>query len=166
MAERRQAARRTPIEVGLEDGRVFVAKPLPWMMANDLGNAVLQEQAAGANESVRLYVEDNIPQLAVQLQLKIKDWQPILDIAYPENTHEEWSKPQAPDRDECAVLVIAALEVNNLEHLVPLVDPNFPPPTTLGGESTSESGMMPETDGLKMTSTPDYSELASVEVKP
>jgi len=165
MAERRQAARREPIEVELQDGRVFTAKPLPWMDANDLGNMILQEQAASVNNAVRLYVEDNVPQLEVSLQLKVTDWQPVLDKCYPENTHLEWSTPAAPSRDECAALVIASLEVNQLEHLIGLVDPNSPTPTNLGGLNTSESGTE-MIAGLRMQSTPDSSEQDLVEVTP
>jgi len=159
MAERRQAARREPIEVELEDGRVFVAKPLPWMEANDVGNIILQEQAASVNEAVRMYMDDNVPQLEVSLQLKVVNWQPVLDRCYPDITHEQWSTPAAPTRDECAELVIASLDVNHLEHLRGLVDPNFQTPTNLGGSDISESGTM-TTAGQKTTSTPDSSEQA------
>lgn len=163
MSERRQATRRTPIEVELEDGRIFTARPLPWMEANDLGNVILQEQAASANDAVRLFMEDNVPQLAVTLQLKVKDWQAVLDRAYPEVTREEWSNPRVPDRDECAALVIASLDVNNLEHLKQLVDPNSPTPTTLGGNDILELAGQ-ETTGQKTPSTPDSSSEVLTEV--
>jgi hypothetical protein len=165
MNERRQASRREPIEVELQDGRVFTAKPLPWMDANDLGNIILQEQAASANEAVRLYMEDNLPQLEVTLQLKVKDWQPVLDKAYPEVTHEEWNTPAAPSRDECADLVIASLEVNHLDHLKSLVDPNFQTPTMPGGSDTSEPAGI-TTIGQKTTSTLDSSGQESLETPP
>jgi len=165
MAERRQAARRAPIEVELQDGRVFTAEPLPWMEANDLGNLILQEQAASANDAVRLYMEDNLPQLEVSLRLKVMDWQPILRKCYPGITDAQWSDPAAPSRDECADLVIASLEVNNLEHLAPLVDPNFQTPTNRGGSDISESGTM-MTAGQKTTSTSESSDADLAEVKP
>lgn len=163
MAERRQATRRTPIEIEVEDGRVFTARPLPWMFANDLGNTILQEQAASANEAVKLYMEDNVPQLEVMLQLKVKDWQSLLNQAFPEVTKEQWSEPRVLDRDECAALIIAALDVNNLEHLRPLVDPNWIAPAMNGGTSTSEStGII--TDGQKTLSIPDSLDQVSPEL--
>lgn len=165
MAERRQAARREPIEVELQDGRVFTAEPLPWMEANDLGNKILQEQAASVNEAVRLFMDDNVPQLDVTLHLKVNDWQPVLNLAYPKNTLQDWSEPAAPSRDECADLIIASLEVNNLEHLIPLVDPNSQPPTNLGGQGTSESGTE-MTAGPKIASIPDSSASVLPELTP
>jgi len=164
MAERRQATRREPIEVELADGRVFYARPLPWMDANDFGNTILQEQAQSANEAVRLYVEDNIPQLAVSLELKVKDWQSLLNVAYPEVTKEEWSKPKAPDRWEAADLVLAALDVNGLEHLKSLVDPNYQTPTNPGGLGITESGTS-QMNGQKTTSILDSSEQELTEIQ-
>mgnify|MGYP003575073192 CR=1 FL=1 len=153
MAERRRATRREPIEVEVEDGRVFVARPLPWMFANDLGDSIIQQNADAVNHTVRLYMDGDIPQLEASLGVKIKDWQALLKLAYPDDIDSFTEKPL--DRTDCAELILAALEVNHLDHLKPLVDPNSPSPTTTGGnDSSALAGTLL---GQKTESTPSSS---------
>lgn len=153
MAERRQAARREPIEIEVEDGREFIARPLPWMQANDLGNEIIRQNTESANEFVKMWVNDvGLPELQMQFSQKIKDWHTVLKLAFPEVTEEQWTKPRVLDAGECAELVLASLDVNHLEQIKHLVDPNSPALTNLGGTDTS-----PETEGngQKTPSTPD-----------
>ena len=161
MVERRRATRREPIEVELEDGRVFIAHPLPWMAANDLGDQIIQQNADAVNNTVRLYMDGNIPQLEASLGVKIKDWQALLRLAYPSEAEITSLSENAPNRDDCAELILAALDVNNLVHLKPLVDPNSPTPTTTGGnDSSALAGILP---GVKTESTPSSSSEESEE---
>lgn len=133
MVERRQATRREPIEVEVRD-KVFEAHPLPWQQANDLGNEIVRQNAEAANAAVRMYVQDDIPQLELALQTKISDWNIVLLVAYPNHESVDF---MGFDIDECAALILASLEVNHLEHLNNLVDPNSHAPMIPGGSEPS-----------------------------
>lgn len=135
MGERRQAARREAITVVVHTGAEFVAEPLPWMQANDLGNEIVRQNAASVNEFLRVYVNDEgLPQLEMTFRNKISDWATVLQLAFPSYPDQLWDFTS----DECADLVIAALEVNHLENLRHLVDPNLNAPMNLGGTGSSE----------------------------
>lgn len=154
MIERRQAVRKVPIEVEVR-GEVYKAEPLPWLDANELGDEILRQNAEAANSAVRMYVTDNnIPQLELALNRKIQDWQPILDKGYPGQFTPEIVRSLNPD--ELFELGKAALEVNYLEYLKNLLDPNFQPPTESGGTETSLKG-----DGQKTTSSESSSSAES-----
>jgi hypothetical protein len=165
MAERRQAARRDPIEVELQDGRVFIAHPLPWMVANDLGNEIVRQNLEAANDLVRMWISDaGLPELQMQFAKKITDWQTLFKMAYPDEPEEKWNDPKSPGLDESADLILASLDVNHLEHIKHLVDPNFQPPMLPGGASTST-----ETEGesgKRTESTPDSGSVDSTEPTP
>ena len=164
MGERRQVTRNLPIECEVADGRVFIAHPLPWMKANDFGNEVIQQNAAAMNEFVRMWVnDDGLPQLEWQFKAKISDWHSLLKIAFPEVTDKQWSEPRSLDTEECVQLALAACEVNHLEHLKHLIDPNSQTPTIPGGNDTSESA---GTNGQKTESTPSSDSSVSVSEKP
>lgn len=158
MSERRQATRREPIEVEVRD-HVYVARPLPWQTAGDLGNAIIQQGLSAVNDSVRLYMQDDVPQLEMRLGQKITDWYSLLKIGYPDDDFRELGL----DIDECAVLVIASLEVNHLEHLTDLVDPNALPPMSDGG--TSFLSGIPQETGPKIESSPGSSSADSPDLK-
>lgn len=158
--ERRQASRREPIEVEVR-GSIFLAEPLPWQVVSDLGNEIVRQNAEAANESVRMYVDGNIPQLDLKLAQKITDWHSILRIAFPK---DDPSRFNGFDIDEVSEMVLASLDVNHLQHLRHLVDPNFQAPTSLGGTDTSE-GMTTDL-GLKTESTPSSDSLDSPEPTP
>lgn len=165
MAERRQATRREPIEIEIQgDDRVFVAEPLPWIQANDLGGEIVKQNADAFNHYVQMYVDEDsgLPQLEAQLKKKLSDWNAVLRMAYPNVDDKQWTEPRVLSLDECADLVLAALDVNHLEHIKHLVDPNSPTPMLDGGISTSTSGE----DGQKTTSTPDSGSVDSPEPTP
>lgn len=165
MAERRQAARREPIEVELADGRVFTAHPLPWMVANDLGNEIVRQNLEAANELVNLWVNDaGLPQLQMQFAKKISDWKGLFSTAYPNEPEEKWHDPHDPSLDESADLILAALDVNHLEHIKHLVDPNYQPPMNPGGTDISQE--TEGANGTKITSILDSASVDSVEIPP
>lgn len=165
MAERRQAARREPIEIETADGRVFIAHPLPWMQANDLGNEIMRQNVEAANDLVHMWIDDaGLPELQMAFHVKIKDWNSVLKLAFPGEDEAKFHDPADPSSDECADLVIASLEVNHLEHLRHLVDPNSPTPMKPGGTSSSQ-----ETEGesgTKTTSMPSSEPQDSTELTP
>lgn len=158
MAERRQVARPEPIELEVR-GKVFVAEPLPWMICNDLGNNILQQNTEATNNLVKMYVEGNIPQLEVLFKQKISDWYSVLKIAYPKMKPEDF---QDLHPFECSELLCASLEVNGLDHLKHLVDPNSPTPDSSGESAISDLGEMIEV-GPRTLSSPDSSDGASPE---
>lgn len=154
MSERRQATRRESITVEVR-GKDFLAEPLDWRSAGDLGNEIIRQNLVAVNESVRMYVEGDMPQLDMRLAQKISDWDSVMKVAYPKNKLEEFVEF---DIDEMATLVLTSLEVNHLEHLNHLVDPNSPTPMLPGGTSTSG---IPIELGQKTESSPDSSSLDS-----
>lgn len=164
MSERRQAVRKEPIEVVVEDGRMFVARPLPWMQANELGSEIIRQNIENANELVKLWISDaGVPELQMQFQKKITDWHVILKMAFPDVDVELWSTPRVLDESECAEIAMAALEVNHMEHIKHLIDPNSPAPTIPGGTDISQ-----ETEGIgqKTESTADSASVGSPEPTP
>jgi hypothetical protein len=160
MGERRQVHRREPIEIVLDDGRTFVVKPLPWMQRNDLGSEILRQNTEALNESVRLYMDPelNLPQLEMRLNDKITEPNKILLLIFPDLSVEDFDNL---DFEEITALMLASLDVNHLNHLAPLVDPNSPAPNLIGGITSSEEGQTEET-GPKIESSPDSSSLDSV----
>lgn len=137
MSERRQVHRREPILVVMDDGREFEARPLPWLQRNDLGDEIVTQNARVINEFVKVWVDDTsgIPQLEAKFHEKLTDVFAVIAIGYPT---EDVTKLSDLTHEELLELIYASLEVNLLEHLRPLVDPNFPTPTMLGGIATSE----------------------------
>lgn len=165
MTERRQIARREPIEVELADGRVFIARPLPWMVANDFGQEVLRQNTDSANDFIQMYVTDaGLPQLEMKFQQKINDWKSVLSIVYPDVPEDYWNTPSWPSGEECAELALVACEVNHLGQLKHLIDPNSQTPMNLGG--IVSSGMEQTPPGEKTESTPDSASVGSPELTP
>lgn len=160
MGERRQVHRREPIEVELDDGRIFIARPLPWLTRNDLGSEILRQNTEAVNDAVRIYADPdtNILQLEARLQEKLTDPWAVLKIGYPENKAEDF---QNIDYGELIELLVAMLEVNHLEHVRQLVDPNFQSPMPNGGIPSSAEGN--QVDGLKIESSLSSSSSDSVE---
>jgi len=165
MPERRQAHRREPIEVEVSTGTVWVAHPLPWTVRNDFGDAIVKASMDAINETVKLYVEDtdgtNLPQIELALSQKIRDWTPILAIAYPNYDKEDFSKFLFED---CVEVTLAAMEVNALSQLNHLVDPNSPTPMLPGGTDTS--GETPATNGVSNGSSLDSASTGLAEPTP
>lgn len=152
MAERRQAHRREPIEVEVRE-RVFEAHPLPWLRRNNLGNEIMSQYADLLNSSLRAVQdgedENAAPRLEMYLNDKISDPVEILRMGYP---NEDVSAYEDLDYDEIMELIYATLEVNQLESLRGLVDPNWHTPTNDGGiDSAGED----QTDTQNQQSSPD-----------
>jgi hypothetical protein len=157
MSERRQVHRREPIIIELDGGREFEARPLPWLKRNELGNEVVSQGVSRVNEFVRMYVEETdvgkvIPQLEMTFVDRLSDYPKILRMAYPQY---EDSLFDDLSFEEILELIGAALEVNKLEPLRPLIDPNSPSPIETGLSEPS-IGVVAE-DGPKMESTADSS---------
>jgi len=148
MGERRQAIRRESIIVEVR-GTDFEAKPLPWLIANELGNEVIRQNAEAANNAVKMYVEEdtNIPQLEAALHRNISDWGKFLCLGYLDNKPDDFKDF---DTDELHELGKAILEVNHFDYLLPLIDPNGASPTLTGGNEATAIG-----DGPRMSSLPD-----------
>lgn len=163
MGDRRQVHRREPIEIELDDGRVFTARPLPWLRRNDLGSEILRQNTEAVNDAVRIYTDPdtNILQLEARLQEKIPDPWGVLKIGYPENKPEDF---QELDYGELIEVMVAMLEVNQLNHLKQLVDPNFQPPMPDGGMTSSAEGVPevgPKTESSQNSSSSDSTETQS-----
>ena len=164
MAERRQAHRREPIEVEIQD-EVVTARPRPWLERNDIGNEIMRQYAELLNSSIQAYKNPgtDTPQLSLYLNDKIKDPVAVVVMGYPElEERVDWLN--SLDYDELLELVYATLEVNRLETLRELVDPNYQTPMRNGGTSSSgtEEGM---TDTQSQPSSPDSSSQESPEEK-
>ena len=134
MAERRQAHRREPIEVEVRD-RVFTARPLPWLKRNDLGNEIMTQYTELLNSSLAAYKnpETGTPELSLYLQDKVQRPVDIIMLGYPDED-KDWINEL--DYPELLELIFASLDVNQLETLRDLVDPNSQPPTNPGGTSS------------------------------
>jgi hypothetical protein len=134
MSERRQVHRREPIIVELDGGREFEARPLPWLKRNELGNEIVTQGVGRVNEFVRMYVEENdvgkvIPQLEMTFIDRLSNYPKILQMAYPQY---EATLFDDLSFEEILELIGASLEVNKLEPLRPLIDPNSPSPMETG----------------------------------
>lgn len=162
MPERRQAHRREPIIVEVR-GVDLEARPLPWLQRNDLGNAVIRQYTEMMNSTMRSYVnpETNAPELEMYLNDKLQDPIEIIQLGYPDmEIKPEWEYPELYD------LIYAALDVNDLEHLKELVDPNSLTPTSNGG--TNSSGTQPTRRAqslLSRLSSPNSDSVDSPEAK-
>lgn len=162
MSERRQVHRREPIVLSMENGREFEAKPLPWLQRNDLGDEIVTQNAKVINDFVSVWIdsESGVPQLEAKFHEKLTDPVAVIQRAYPSVDKAEL---EGLTFDEILELIYAALEVNHLTHLRPLVDPNFQTPTMLGGSDTSAGMTIP--DGQKMESSIASSSTDSPETK-
>lgn len=157
MAERRQAVRREPIEVEIR-GKVYTAKPLSWLNANDFGNEIVRQNSDAVNNAVKMYMANEIPQLDAMLQRKLEDWDKVLHMAYPGYERGEFGDY---DADELFELGLAALDVNHLEYLRELINPNQSPPTETGGNEPSEAGGGQKTTSTDTSSSPELPETPS-----
>lgn len=147
MVERRQAQRRQPIEIEVRE-RVVEARPLPWMKRNDLGNEIMRQYSEMLNSTLKSYVEDRtdkpeseepiVPQLEIYLNDKIKDPGAVVRLGYPDyyNTEADDQFFDKLDYGEMLDLIYASLDVNHLETLKELVDPNSLAPASSGGPSS------------------------------
>lgn len=147
MAERRRAARREPITVELDSGDEFEAHPLPWMDRNELGNEILKQYNNLTNLAIQSYVnEQGTPQLSIMLNDKLEDPEAVLKLAYPGVELPTLTWP------EILELIYAACEVNGLEHLRQVIDPNWITPNENGGTNSSGDDNQEQEDSEKMPS--------------
>lgn len=162
MPERRQAHRREPIIVEVR-GEDVEARPLPWPQRNDLGNAIVHEYQEVFNSSLRAFVDPGsvVPRIEMELNDKIKNPDALVKMAYP---HLPEDKIVSWDWQELRELLFAALDVNELESLKPLVDPNSLTPTPAGGSGSS--GVQRVLDTLRLVSSVDSSSQDSPESQP
>ena len=165
MDERRQVHRRKPIVLITEENGEFIAKPLEWQKRNDLGEEVLQQNVAITNEAVKLF-KDEAGSILVdaKLQEPLSDPFKILGMAYPDKKPEDF---EGLSFDEIFELIHVALDVNHLERLWRLLDPNSNPPEENGGTNSS-AGEMTELvpTGPKTESTEDFSSSSEETVTP
>lgn len=133
MPERRQAFRQEPIEVDLGNGRVISVGPLLWEDRNRLGDEIVHQHTEELNEALKIFVEeDQAPRLEARLGNKLKDPFAVLRIGLDEKEYEKVvDKKLYPN--QLTQLLVTALEVNELGHLKPLVDPNSQTPAGIGG---------------------------------
>ena len=159
---RRQVHRRKPIVLTTEEGREFIARPLPWQQRNDLGQEVLQQNVAATNEAVRLiHDEAGVAQVEARLSEPLSDPLEVLKKGYPQSRPQDF---EGLSYDELFDLIHATLDVNHLERLWRLLDPNSSPPEKTGGENSSgERTAQEQPTGAKTESTVDSSSQDSTE---
>jgi len=163
MGERRQAFRREPIEVDLGGDRIIVVAPLPWERRNDFGNEVIQQHVTILNDAVKIYVEPdtNIPQLQAKLGEKFTDPVQLLQIGLDAGAFET-AMAEPLFMNQVVEILIAICDVNELEQVKALVDPNSTTPTVLSGIL---SDLLPgEENTQKTESGPDSSSADSTEI--
>jgi hypothetical protein len=143
--------RRPPITIELDSGLELVARPLPWQARNDLGDMIMKDYIQAMNESLQALKkdDDSPPELVGGLADKIKHLDEMFKAAFPDVTDE--SLLASLTYEQLIACLLAALDVNKLEVLKVLVDPNFHAPVpTSGTPGAPESG-------LKVISSPDSS---------
>ena len=126
MTDRRQAFRREPLEVDLGDDRIIIVDPLPWEARNDFGNQLVYQHTQITNEAVRLYVDPDtqVPQLEAKLGEKFTDPKRLLELGLSSGAFEvAYSKPLY--RNQLTEILLAILDINELEQLKPMIDPKL-----------------------------------------
>lgn len=150
MTERRRAVKTEPIVVEVYNGDTFTAQPLYWLDRNELGSEILRQYGDSTNEAIKSFMDESgTPQLSLELNDKLKDPIKVLEMAYPEV--KGW-KDKRLTWPEILELIFASLEVNSLERLKDLVDPNWSAPEKNGGTSSGEAD---QTNTQNEQSTPD-----------
>lgn len=157
MPDRRQAFAREPIEVDL-GGKVILVGPIPWEQRNDFGNEVMRQHTEIMNHAIQIYIddaaEDAIPKIETLFAEKFNDPRRLMELGLPEETFDEVRTLKLYNNQVVAIL-LAICDVNELSQLYPLLDPNSPTPTILGGnDSTTEAAGI---DTQKTESGPDSS---------
>lgn len=164
MPERRQAFRREPIEVELDPETSVLVAPIPWEQRNDFGNEIIRQHVEAINEAVRVYIDPSsgIPQLEAKLTDKFTDPASLLSLGLLSGVWDSL-KGQPLYYNQITELLIAICEVNQLDQLRPLVDPNSTTPTALSGIiSELLSGLTSDTIP-QIESGQDSSSAASIE---
>lgn len=165
MTDRRQAFRREPIEVDL-GGEVISIAPIPWLRRNDFGNEIMRQHSQILNEALQLYVtsdaEDAVPQIEAKFAEKFTDPFALFKLGLDEPTYERLKELGSELYDNQIVEILLAIcDVNKLNTLHPLIDPNSLTPSPVGGvisQLVEGEGSTPKTE-----SGPDSSQLELVE---
>jgi len=157
MTERRQAYRREPIEVDL-GGEVISVGPITWLQRNDFGNEVMRQHTQILNEAVQIYVDESaeeaIPQLEAKFAEKFIDPYRLFELGLDDENYQRLKSMDLYD-NQIVEILFAICDVNRLDQLRPLLDPNSLTPTKLGGiVSELVSGVQ---NILKTESSPDSS---------
>lgn len=167
MSERRQAFRRDPIEIDLGGDTIISVGPVPWQQRNDFGDEVVRQNLDVINESVSLYIdpETSAPQLEAKLGQKFNDANELLKRGLDETTYGMVMSINPLYHNQIIAILIAVCEVNDLEHLLPLIDPKLIAPTSLGGiVSDLMLGQMDgtqKTESSQSSSSPESAETQS-----
>lgn len=160
MEQRRQVTRRDPIIIETSQGE-FVAKPVPWRMRNDLGDGVIQSYIDSTNEFLGAFKTGPDGKLIGGVfDDKAFDWNAVLALAFPDMDHEVFDKL---DIWEMREVLLASLEVNDLESIKHMIDPNSPAPEPM--TKNTEVGSGAEPDGQKTISSEDSGDQVTAETK-
>jgi len=173
MSERRQAFRREPIEIDLTETFTLSVAPIPWEQRNEFGNEVVKQHTAILNDAIKVYTdpESNLPQLETALAEKIRDPGTLLKLGLDEVTYgllDAGIGMKKLYKNQTDEILLAICDVNGLEQIKPLIDPNSLAPATLGGMIDSlkvVAGIEDEEDTPKIESGPDSSQPESPETQ-
>lgn len=163
----RKTTRREPISITAElangDEHKFDAKPLPWRVRNDLGEAINAMYANALNLEIRALTDDdgNVTGLQGSMFEKVMDYPGLFIFAFSEWEIDDAGEAKAKkppskadtaafnqiDFDQMIEVLVAALDVNGLDRLVHLLDPERKKaPLTGASEPQTET---PTDDGMK-----------------
>jgi hypothetical protein len=140
MNERRQAFRREPIEVELDNDLVISVAPVDWIRRSDFGNEVIRQNTEILNEAVRAYSDPDTgaPQLEMKLAERFNDGKELLRLGLDTETFDKvMEKPLY--QNQLVELLLAICDVNELKKLKEILDPNFQSPT---GDGTTLSTLV------------------------
>lgn len=164
MPERRQAFRREPIEIDLGGEVILSVGPVVWQQRNDFGNEVIRQHVEIINEAVKMYTDPDtgVPQLEAKLGEKFSDPDTLFKLGLDDITYGLLKSLPVLYQNQVVAILLAICEVNELDQLKAMIDPNLTTPTTIGGLLTSLISGGP-IDTQKTESGPDSSSLESPE---
>lgn len=134
MNERRQAFRREPIEIELDDGLVISVAPVDWLKRSDFGNEVIRQNTGILNEAVRAYTdpETGAPQFEMALAERFTDGRELLRLGLDEETFTRVMAIPMLYQNQLVEILLAICDVNELKKLREILDPNFESQTGAG----------------------------------
>lgn len=162
MSDRRQAFRREPIELWLDDKTMISIGPIPWEKRNDFGNELVRQNTEIINEAVRIYVdeESGLPHLEAKLGEKFSNPLALFELGLDPMVFEVVRGLKLYQNQVVEILLVIC-EVNDLEKLKVMIDPNLMAPTPIGGLLSALAAKGDDT--LKEESGPDSSSQDSPE---
>jgi len=157
MTERRQAFRRDPIEVELDKNLVISVGPVSWLKRNDFGNEVMKQHSSIINDAISIFTgtggDDMVTQIQAKFSEKFTEPYILLELGLEPATFEQVKAIDPLYDNQIVELLLAICDVNKMDQLKPLLDPNFQTPTTNGGTTSAEG----ETSTPKIASGLDSS---------